>query len=167
MKVFLLLCFGFFLCVGSTQDSTLNFQDSITKDSTFAASLQSQDSNQTFPFKTGKSPLDGVNGFQYFGVILVLVGLLAFLWYVKNRINTPQVTKNPLQKFFDKGKNAESVQICSVTTFSAQSKLIIFEAYGKRYLVAINQGQTTLLDSYFVDSKVFKEMLEQDTRNAE
>ena len=69
MKVFLLLCFGFFLCVGSAQDSTLNFQDSITKDSTFAASLQSQDSNQTFPFKTGKSPLDGVNGFQYFGVI--------------------------------------------------------------------------------------------------
>ena len=167
MKAFLLLCFGIFLCVGNAQDSALNFQDFKIKDSTLVAPLQSQDSTQTFPFETGKSPLDSVNGFQYFGVILVLVGLLAFLWYLKNRINAPRVSKNPLQKFFDKGDNAESVHIRSVTTLTAQNKLIVFEAYGKRYLVTINQGQTTLLDSYLIDSKAFKDLLEQDTRNAE
>ena len=59
------------------------------------------------------------------------------------------------------------MHIRSVTTLNAQNKLIVFEAYGKRYLVTINQGQTTLLDSYLIDSKAFKDLLEQDTRNAE
>lgn len=123
-------------------------------------------SENGFPFETGKSPLDEISGLQYFGVILVLIGLLAVLWTVKNRLNAPRmkVRTSPL-KFFNKEKESGGkVEVQSITTLSAQSKLVVFEAYNRRYLVILNPNDTTLIDSYDIKS-VFKNMLENNGKN--
>ncbi len=79
------------------------------------SSLQGMSSDSKiseFAFEMGKSPLESINMLQYFGVILILVGLLIFLWYVKNRLNSPQIkaTKpNVLGALFD-AKNSTKVR---------------------------------------------------------
>ncbi|MBX7490662.1 hypothetical protein [Helicobacter turcicus] len=125
------------------------------------------ESQNLFPFETGRSPLEGISGFQYFGVILILLGLLAFLWYVKNRLNVPKLkVRTGSFRFFNKDANESEGQIDvqSVTALSVQSKLVVFEAYNKRYLVILNPNDTTLIDSYEIKS-TFKDMLDQDNQN--
>lgn len=122
-----------------------------------------------FTFEMGKSPLESINMLQYFGVILILVGLLIFLWYVKNRLNSPQIktTKaNVLGALFDKNSTS-AVQIQSITTLGLNSKLIVFEAHQKRYLVILGNNYAKLVDSYSIESESaaqesFKELLEQE-----
>lgn len=122
-----------------------------------------------FAFEMGKSPLESINMLQYFGVILILVGLLIFLWYVKNRLNSPQIktTKaNVLGALFDKNSTS-AVQIQSITTLGLNSKLIVFEAHQKRYLVILGNSYAKLVDSYSIESEsaaqeLFKELLEQE-----
>ena len=122
-----------------------------------------------FTFEMGKSPLESINMLQYFGVILILVGLLIFLWYVKNRLNSPQIktTKaNVLGTLFDKNSTS-AVQIQSITTLGLNSKLIVFEAHQKRYLVILGNSYAKLVDSYSIESESavqesFKELLEQE-----
>ncbi|WDL75160.1 hypothetical protein IP360_01725 [Helicobacter winghamensis] len=125
---------------------------------------QKLESSNEFPFQMGQSPLEGISGFQYFGVILILLGLLAFLWVVKNRLNSPKakIRTNPLKFFSKEVKEGENqIEIKSVTTLGVQSKLVVFEAYNKRYLVILNPNDTTLIDSYEIKS-AFKDMLEQE-----
>ncbi len=124
-----------------------------------------QEPKDMFPFETGKSPLENISFLQYFGVILILVGLLVLLWIIKNRLNHPHLRKpsNPLSKFFTKETGTECVQIESITTLGINNRLIIFEAYQKRYFVIINQNQIALIDSYpLKDGECFKDLLEQD-----
>lgn len=134
--------------------------------------LQGMSSNSKiseFAFEMGKSPLESINMLQYFGVILILVGLLIFLWYVKNRLNSPQIktTKaNVLGALFDKNSTS-AVQIQSITTLGLNSKLIVFEAHQKRYLVILGNSYAKLVDSYSIESESavqesFKELLEQE-----
>lgn len=123
-------------------------------------------SENVFPFETGKSPLDAISGLQYFGVILILVGLLAVLWSVKNRFNAPRMKMrtSPL-KFFSKEKEGEGqVEVQSVTTLGVQSQLVVFEAYNKRYFVVVNSNCTTLIDAYAIKS-TFEGMLESNGKN--
>ncbi|WP_299549781.1 hypothetical protein [uncultured Helicobacter sp.] len=159
MRIFivLVLFFGVFV-FGSAGDNA-------PKENLSFLQEQKLESKNEFPFEMGQSPLAGISGFQYFGVILILLGLLAFLWVVKNRLNSPKIKArtSPL-KFFDKDASVEEVQVQSVTTLSVQSKLIVFEAYNKRYLVILNSNETTLIDSYEIKN-VFKDMLEQDNTN--
>ncbi|TLD84543.1 hypothetical protein LS70_003070 [Helicobacter sp. MIT 11-5569] len=160
MKIFLYLLLIFCGIFAFANNATL------LQDSLLLPPLE--ESQKMFPFETGKSPLEGINGVQYFGVILVLLGLLVFLWFVKNRLNTPRLKDgaNPL-RFFNKEtleKSEDSVEVQSVTTLNVQSKLIVFEAYNKRYLVILNSNDTTLIDSYEIKS-AFKDMLEQDNPN--
>ena len=59
----------------------------------------------------------------------------------------------------------------SITTLGINSKLIVFEAYEKRYLVILSPNNTTLVDSYNITSfksntqESFKELLK--TRKTE
>ena len=59
------------------------------------------ENNQTFPFEMAKSPLESINFYQYSGVILVLIGLLILLWYVKKRLYYKE-QKLSLVDFFKK-----------------------------------------------------------------
>lgn len=131
------------------------------------------DSNPEFAFEMGKSPLENINLLQYFGVILILVGLLLFLWYIKTRLNAPQVKcaqSNVLGALFDKKNLASAVQVQSITTLGFHSKLVVFEAYGKRYLVIVSSNGAQLVDSYSLEiesqqnqaQESFKELLEQE-----
>lgn len=132
------------------------------------------DSKQSeFAFEMGKSPLENINLLQYFGVILILVGLLLFLWYVKTRLNAPQVKlsqSNVLGVLFDKKNLSSAVQVQSVATLGFHSKLVVFEAYGKRYLVIVYSNGAQLVDSYSLEvesqcnqaQESFKELLEQE-----
>lgn len=131
------------------------------------------DSNSEFAFEMGKSPLENINLLQYFGVILILVGLLLFLWYVKTRLNAPQVKlsqSSVLGALFDKKNLSSAVQVQSVTTLGFHSKLVVFEAYGKRYLVIVYSNGAKLVDSYHLEAESqqsqaqesFKELLEQE-----
>ncbi|WP_290882671.1 hypothetical protein [Helicobacter sp.] len=131
------------------------------------------DSHSEFAFEMGKSPLENINLLQYFGVILILVGLLLFLWYVKTRLNTPQVKcaqSSVLGALFDKKNLSSAVQVQSITTLGFHSKLVVFEAYGKRYLVIVSPNGAQLVDSYSLEIELqqnqaqesFKELLEQE-----
>lgn len=157
MKIVVLL----FLFFGVFASSNTDFP----KEEPIFPSLQdsNMESKNEFSFEMGRSPLDNVSGFQYFGVILVLLGLLAFLWYVKNRLNSPKTKAyiNPLMFFSKDTKESDKqIEIQSVTTLGAQSKLVIFEAYNKRYLVILNSNDVVLIDSYEINA--FKDMLDRD-----
>ncbi|WP_297810724.1 hypothetical protein [uncultured Helicobacter sp.] len=168
MKVVLaLLCGLCFFCTILSANSTIS-ENNTTKP--LLQGMKPDSESLKFPFETGKSPLESVNMLQYFGVILILVGLLLFLWYVKNRLNAPQIKSskaNVLGALFDKGDLQSVVQVQSVTTLGFNSKLVIFEAYNRRYLVVLSPNDATLLDSYNVEllesgAQEFKELLEQE-----
>ncbi|MCI5969399.1 hypothetical protein [Helicobacter sp.] len=167
MKAILLfLFFGIFAFGEIGAKSAVANDATASKDALVLPSLEDTESHNMFPFETGKSPLDNISGFQYFGVILVLLGLLAFLWSVKNRLNSPKMKahQSPLRFFSKETKEGDGrVEVQSVTTLGAQSKLVIFEAYNKRYLVVLNPNGTMLIDSYETKS-MFKDMLEQDSQ---
>lgn len=125
---------------------------------------------QNFAFQMGQSPLDGINFWQYLGVIFILFGLLVFLWFIKNRLSSPQTQRlNPLSKSLQKllQKNGECTEGCvkiqSIETLNLQNKLIVFECYHKRYLIVINQNGASLIDAYSIPpTSDFKDMLEQN-----
>ncbi|WP_191337545.1 hypothetical protein [Helicobacter pullorum] len=118
----------------------------------------SSENNQTFPFEMAKSPLESINFYQYSGVILVLIGLLILLWYVKKRLYYKE-QKLSLVDFFKK-KEANSIQIVSSFSLSMNAKLVVFEIYQKRYIVILSQNGATLVDKYSI--KDFGELLEQE-----
>lgn len=118
----------------------------------------SSENNQTFPFEMAKSPLESVNFYQYSGVILVLIGLLILLWYIKKRLYYKE-QKLSLVDFFKK-KEANSIQIVSSFSLSMNAKLVVFEIYQKRYIVILSQNGATLVDKYSI--KDFGELLEQE-----
>lgn len=145
-----------------------------TKD--FLQGMKSDSESLQFSFETGKSPLESVSMLQYSGVILILIGLLLFLWYVKNRLNAPQIKMRKTNVFgalFDKENLPNVVQVESITTLGINSKLIVFEAYEKRYLVILSPNNTTLVDSYKITSlqsntqESFKELLETELPSEE
>lgn len=151
--------FRIFVCLLLALQLGFTFGDS-TQPNVETHLLQDQEeSGESFPFAVGKSPLEGVSGFGYFGVLLILLGLLAFLWSIKHRLNTPKIK---MLRFFDKQSKGE-VQICSITPLNVQHKLIVFEAYNKRYLVVLGTNSTALIDAYEI--RHFKDMLEQDTQH--
>lgn len=178
-----LLCFGMLFLVGILEASTSQ-ENSHLKDTKLSESLgrNLDSSTQEFAFEMGKSPLEGINMLQYFGVILILVGLLVFLWYVKTRLNNPQIRLSKISTFgllSDKKNLPSAVQIESIMALGFNSKLIVFEAYHKRYLVIVNPNGTKVVDSYSLDMKsnftesnpklesqqsqeLFKELLEQE-----
>ena len=116
------------------------------------------ENNKTFPFEMAKSPLESINFYQYSGVILVLIGLLILLWYVKKRLYYKE-QKLSLVDFFKK-KEANSIQIVSSFSLSMNAKLVVFEIYQKRYIVILSQNGATLVDKYSI--KDFGELLEQE-----
>ena len=118
----------------------------------------SSENNQTFPFEMAKSPLESINFYQYSGVILVLIGLLILLWYIKKRLYYKE-QKLSLVDFFKK-KEANSIQIVSSFSLSMNAKLVVFEIYQKRYIVILSQNGATLVDKYSI--KDFGELLEQE-----
>lgn len=89
---------------------------------------------------------------------------------MKNRLNSPQIkaTKpNVLGALFDAKNSTSAVQVQSITTLGLNSKLIVFEAYQKRYLVILGNSYAKLVDSYSIESESatqesFKELLEQE-----
>ncbi|OCR09791.1 hypothetical protein BA184_05790, partial [Helicobacter pullorum] len=99
-----------------------------------------------------KSPLESINFYQYSGVILVLIGLLILLWYIKKRLYYKE-QKLSLVDFFKK-KEANSFSL------SMNAKLVVFEIYQKRYIVILSQNGATLVDKYSI--KDFGELLEQE-----
>lgn len=162
-----LLCgicfFGVILNASQMREESANAESSLQ-------GMSSDSKISEFAFEMGKSPLESINMLQYFGVILILVGLLIFLWYVKNRLNSPQIkaTKpNVLGALFDAKNSTSAVQVQSITTLGLNSKLIVFEAYQKRYLVILGNSYAKLVDSYSIESESatqesFKELLEQE-----
>lgn len=118
-------------------------------------SLLFGESNSTkeFPFEMAKSPLESINLFQYFGVILVLVGLLVFLVYIKRRINNENSFR------FFKPQDKEAVKVISTTQLCIGSKLVVFESNNTRYLVVFSQNGALLVDKY--DVSHFGDMLQQ------
>ncbi|MDY3113198.1 MAG: hypothetical protein SOW25_02595, partial [Helicobacter sp.] len=112
----------------------------------FAKSLEQ---GQNFSFAAAQSPLDSISIWQYLGVILILLGLLIALWYVKTKLSVPKIAqkKNFLGNILNKDSTLkESVMIESITTLNLQNKLIIFNAYNKRYIVLLGQNGATILD---------------------
>ncbi|TLD86316.1 hypothetical protein [Helicobacter sp. MIT 05-5294] len=185
--VFALLCA---LCLnafwlGGILEANTN-QEKLHSESINAPELlgrKSDSSLQEFAFETGKSPLDSMNMLQYLGVILLLVGLLMFLWIIKTRLNNPQVKLNKasaLGALFDKKNPQSAVQVESIVALGLNSKLVVFEAYDKRYLVIISPNGAKLVDSYSLgaesamkaqsnarkesqqNQEAFKELLEQE-----
>ena len=138
--------------------SFITFLFSEDKDSLEQGLKFSSENNQTFPFEMAKSPLESINFYQYSGVILVLIGLLILLWYVKKRLYY-KVQKLSLVDFFKK-KEANSIQIVSSFSLSMNTKLVVFEIYQKRYIVILSQNGATLVDKYSI--KDFGELLEQE-----
>ena len=68
---------------------------------------------------------------------------------------------------FDAKNSTSAVQVQSITTLGLNSKLIVFEAYQKRYLVILGNSYAKLVDSYSIESESatqesFKELLEQE-----
>lgn len=71
---------------------------------------------------------------------------------------------------FDNKDSPNAVQVQSITTLGLNSKLIVFEAYHKRYLVIVSPNGTKLIDSYHLEAELqrnqaqelFKELLEQE-----
>ncbi|WP_455940935.1 hypothetical protein [Helicobacter pullorum] len=138
--------------------SFITFLFSEDKDSLEQGLKFSSENNQTFPFEMAKSPLESINFYQYSGVILVLIGLLILLWYVKKRLYYKE-QKLSLVDFFKK-KEANSIQIVSSFSLSMNTKLVVFEIYQKRYIVILSQNGATLVDKYSI--KDFGELLEQE-----
>lgn len=138
--------------------SFITFLFSEDKDSLEQGLKFSSENNQTFPFGMAKSPLESINFYQYSGVILVLIGLLILLWYVKKRLYYKE-QKLSLVDFFKK-KEANSIQIVSSFSLSMNAKLVVFEIYQKRYIVILSQNGATLVDKYLI--KDFGELLEQE-----
>lgn len=138
--------------------SFIAFLFSEDKDSLEQGLKFSSENNQTFPFEMAKSPLESINFYQYSGVILVLIGLLILLWYIKKRLYYKE-QKLSLVDFFKK-KEANSIQIVSSFSLSMNAKLVVFEIYQKRYIVILSQNGATLVDKYSI--KDFGELLEQE-----
>ncbi len=168
--VFALLCA---LCLGGgilAADET--YKNTHTAESSLQG-MKPDSKHSEFAFEMGKSPLENINLLQYFGVILILVGLLLFLWYIKTRLNAPQVKlsqSSVLGALFDKKNPSSAVQVQSVTTLGFHSKLVVFDAYEKRYLVIVYSNGAKLVDSYSLEAESqqsqaqesFKELLEQE-----
>lgn len=167
MRAVLALVCGILLFGATLNASQMREENANTE--SLLQGMSSDSKISEFAFEMGKSPLESINMLQYFGVILILVGLLIFLWYVKNRLNSPQIktTKaNVLGTLFDKNSTS-AVQIQSITTLGLNSKLIVFEAHQKRYLVILGNSYAKLVDSYSIESESavqesFKELLEQE-----
>lgn len=167
MRAVLALVCGILLFGATLNASQMREENANTE--SLLQGMSSDSKISEFAFEMGKSPLESINMLQYFGVILILVGLLIFLWYVKNRLNSPQIktTKaNVLGALFDKNSTS-AVQIQSITTLGLNSKLIVFEAHQKRYLVILGNSYAKLVDSYSIESESavqesFKELLEQE-----
>lgn len=167
MRAVLALVCGILLFGATLNASQMREENANTE--SLLQGMSSDSKISEFTFEMGKSPLESINMLQYFGVILILVGLLIFLWYVKNRLNSPQIktTKaNVLGALFDKNSTS-AVQIQSITTLGLNSKLIVFEAHQKRYLVILGNSYAKLVDSYSIESESavqesFKELLEQE-----
>ena len=138
--------------------SFITFLFSEDKDSLEQGLKFSSENNQTFPFEMAKSPLESINFYQYSGVILVLIGLLILLWYIKKRLYYKE-QKLSLVDFFKK-KEANSIQIVSSFSLSMNAKLVVFEIYQKRYIVILSRNGATLVDKYSI--KDFGELLEQE-----
>ena len=138
--------------------SFITFLFAEDKDSLEQGIKFSSENNQTFPCEMAKSPLESINFYQYSGVILVLIGLLILLWYIKKRLYYKE-QKLSLVDFFKK-KEANSIQIVSSFSLSMNAKLVVFEIYQKRYIVILSQNGATLVDKYSI--KDFGELLEQE-----
>lgn len=117
-----------------------------------------EESNKTFPFEMAKSPLESINVFQYSGVILILVGLLVLLWYVRKRVYYKD--NNNFLDFFKKNPKDFPITILSSTPLSLNAKLIVFELYKMRYIVILNQNGATLVDKYPIED--FGELFKQE-----
>ncbi len=117
------------------------------------------ENNQVFPFEMAKSPLEGINLLQYSGVILILVGLLVLLWYVRKRVYCKEPS-NVLLDFFRKKEEDCMVKILSITSLSPNNKLVIFEVYKMRYIVVLSQNGVILVDKYPLED--FGELLKQE-----
>ncbi|WP_104721884.1 hypothetical protein [Helicobacter mesocricetorum] len=116
-----------------------------------------QSSNDGFPFEMAKSPLESIDLFQYIGVILILVGLLIFLWYAKNRITSHK--NHSLLELFKNKENLNDISIVATMTLGIQTKLVIFEAYGIRYLVLLSPNGISIVDKYNI--KNFERLLQE------
>ncbi len=119
---------------------------------------KSQDGKDSFPFEMAKPPLASIDLFQYVGVILILVGLLIFLWYVKNRVSTHK--SYSLLEFFKNKENINDINVTSTMSLGFQTKLIIFEAYGIRYLVLLSPNGVSMADKYNI--KKFEGLLQEE-----
>ncbi|TLE17281.1 hypothetical protein LS72_000610 [Helicobacter apodemus] len=119
---------------------------------------KSQDGKDSFPFEMAKPPLASIDLFQYVGVILILVGLLIFLWYVKNRVSTHK--SYSLLEFFKNKENINDINVTSTMSLGFQTKLIIFEAYGIRYLVLLSPNGVSMVDKYNI--KKFEGLLQEE-----
>ncbi|EES89097.1 hypothetical protein [Helicobacter canadensis] len=118
-----------------------------------------EESSKAFPFEMAKSPLESINLFQYSGVILILVGLLVLLWYVRKRVYYKDSNNNFLD-FFKKNPKDFPITILSNTPLSLNTKLVVFELYKMRYIVILNQNGATLVDKYPLED--FGELLKQE-----
>ncbi|MDE5603173.1 MAG: hypothetical protein K2I71_04555 [Helicobacter sp.] len=120
-------------------------------------SLDRFQDNNSFPFEMGKSPLESVDLLQYIAIILILVGLLIFLWYIKNHITS---YKNySLLEIFKNKENTNDINVVSTLTLGFQTKLIVFEAYGIRYLVLLSPNGVSIVDKYNI--KKFEGLLQE------
>lgn len=131
--------------------------NSIAQEDSLLSLNKLQGSKDGFPFEMAKSPLESIDLFQYIGVILILVGLLIFLWYVKNRIATHK--SYSLLGMFKNKENIKDINVIATTSLGFQTKLIVFEAYGIRYLVLLSPNGINVLDKY--DTKKFEGLLQE------
>ncbi|AWI33390.1 hypothetical protein [Helicobacter apodemus] len=119
---------------------------------------KSQGGKDSFPFEMAKPPLESIDLFQYVGVILILVGLLIFLWYVKNRVTSHK--NHSLLELFKNKENINDINVTSTMSLGFQTKLIIFEAYGIRYLVLLSPNGVSMVDKYNI--KKFEGLLQEE-----
>lgn len=117
------------------------------------------ENNQTFPFEMAKSPLESINLLQYSGVILILVGLLVLLWYVRKRVYYKEPS-NALLDFFKKKQEGSAVKILSIAPLSPNHKIAIFEVHKMRYIVVLSPNGATLVDKCPLED--FGELLKQE-----
>lgn len=141
----ILLFYFILLLNGLAQEDSLSFN-------------KFQNGKDSFPFEMAKSPLESIDLFQYIGVILILVGLLIFLWYVKNRIASHK--NHSLLQIFKNREKVNDVNVVSTMALGIQTKLIVFEAYGIRYLILLSSNGVSIVDKY--DVKKFEELLQEN-----